>query len=86
MYYSVNKIILYPYNLVTSDPQWSMTRIYLHHNMICCCVPHNSQGHTETGLGFEVSSERLEKPKIELMNPGLQGEWLYHYTMEASAI
>ena len=27
----------------------------------------------------------MEKPGIELTTPGLQGEWLNHYTMEASA-
>ena len=34
----------------------------------------NSKGHTETGPRFKVSSERLEKPGIELMTPGLEGE------------
>ena len=42
----------------------------------CCCVrvlrPTNSYGHTETGPRFKVSSERLEKPGIELTTPGLQ--------------
>ena len=42
----------------------------------CCCVrvlrPTNSYGHTETGPRFKVSSERLEKPGIELRTPGLQ--------------
>ena len=33
---------------------------------------------------FKVSSERLEKPWVELKTPGLQGEQLYHYTTEAS--
>ena len=41
-----------------------------------CCVrvlrPTNSLGHTETGPRFKVSSERLEKPGIELTTPGLQ--------------
>ena len=35
-----------------------------------CCVsvlcPTNSYGHTETGPRLKVSSERLEKPGIEL--------------------
>ena len=44
----------------------------------------NSYGHTETGPWFIVSSERLEKPGIELTNPGLEGKWLNHYTTEAS--
>ena len=35
-------------------------------------------------LGFKVSSERLEKPGIELTTPGLEGKWLNHYTTEAS--
>ena len=30
-----------------------------------------------------VSSERLEKPGIDLTTPDLQGEWLYHNTLEA---
>ena len=34
----------------------------------------NSYGHTETGPRFKVSSERLEKPGIELTTPGLKGE------------
>ena len=46
--------------------------------------PTNSYGYTETGPRFKVSSERLEKPGIELTTPGLQGEWLNHYTTEAS--
>ena len=33
---------------------------------------------------LKVSSERLEKPGIEIMTPGLQGEKPHHYTMEAS--
>ena len=33
---------------------------------------------------FKVSSERLEKPGIELTTPGLEGNWLNHYTTEAS--
>ena len=44
----------------------------------------NSLGHTETGPRFKVSSERLEKPRIELTTPGLEGKWLNHYTTEAS--
>ena len=32
----------------------------------------NSLGHTETGPRFKVSSERLEKPGIELTTPGLE--------------
>ena len=47
----------------------------------CCCVrvlrPTNSC-HMETGPRFIVSSERLEKPEIELTIPGLQGELLNH--------
>ena len=35
-------------------------------------------------LGFKVSSERLEKPGIELTTPGLEGKWLNHYATEAS--
>ena len=42
--------------------------------------PTNSYGNTETGPRFNVSSERLEKPGIKLMTPGLKG----HYTTEAS--
>ena len=38
----------------------------------------------ETVPRFKISSERLEKPGIELTTPGLQGELLYHYTAEAS--
>ena len=43
-------------------------------------------GKTVMGPRFKVSSERLEKPLIEPMTLGLQGEYLlnYHYTMEAS--
>ena len=36
------------------------------------------------GPRFRVSSERLEKPGIEPMTPGLEGEQLNHYTTEAS--
>ena len=35
-------------------------------------------------LGFKVSSERLEKPGIELTTPGLEGKWLNHNATEAS--
>ena len=35
------------------------------------------------GPRFYVSSERLEKPRIELMTPGLEGKWLNHYATEA---
>ena len=38
----------------------------------------------ETGPRFKISSERLEKPRMELMTPGLEGELLYHYTTEDS--
>ena len=45
-------------------------------NVVLCCVrilrPTNSWGHTETGPRFKVSSERLEKPGIELTTPDLQ--------------
>ena len=34
----------------------------------------NSLGYTETGPRFKVSTERLEKPGIELTTPGLEGE------------
>ena len=34
--------------------------------------PTNSQGHTETGPWFKVSSERLEEAEIELTTPDLQ--------------
>ena len=34
-------------------------------------------------LRFKVSSERLEKPGIELTTPGLEGKWLNHYATEA---
>ena len=34
----------------------------------------NSLGHTETGPRFKVSSERLEKPGLELATPGLEGK------------
>ena len=30
-----------------------------------------------------VSSDRLEKPRIEPATPGLQGKWLIHYTTAA---
>ena len=36
------------------------------------------------GPRFKVSSERLEKPGIKLTTPGLQGEYLNHYTRLAS--
>ena len=36
------------------------------------------------GPRFKVSSERLEKPGIELTTPGLEGKWLNHYSTEAS--
>ena len=36
------------------------------------------------GPRFRVSSERLEKPRIEPTIPGLEGEQLYHLAMEAS--
>ena len=43
-----------------------------------CCVrvfrPTNSYGHTETGPQYKVTFERLEKPGIKLMTPGLQDE------------
>ena len=35
------------------------------------------------GPRFSVSSERLEKPGIEPTTPGLEGEQLNHYAMEA---
>ena len=44
----------------------------------------NSQGHTETGPRFKVSSERLERPGIEVTTTGLEGKWLNHYTTGAS--
>ena len=47
-------------------------------------VPPTAKGHTQTGPRFKVSSERLEKPGIELTTPGLQGDYLNHYTTEAS--
>ena len=37
-------------------------------------------------LGFKVSSERLEKPGIELTTPGLKGKWLNHFATEASIL
>ena len=37
----------------------------------------------ETGPRLKVSSDRLEKPGIELATPGLQGKWLIHYTTAA---
>ena len=36
------------------------------------------------GPRFKVSSERQEKPGIELTSPGFEGKWLNHYTTEAS--
>ena len=36
------------------------------------------------GPQFRVSSERLEKPRIEPTIPGLEGEQLNHYATEAS--
>ena len=38
------------------------------------------------GPRLRVSSERLEKPGIEPMTPGLEGEQLNHYGTEASLI
>ena len=35
------------------------------------------------GPRLRVSSERLEKPGIEHTTPGLEGEQLNHYAMEA---
>ena len=35
------------------------------------------------GPQFRVSSKRPEKPRIEPMTPGLEGEQLNHYTTEA---
>ena len=46
----------------------------------------NSYGHMETGPQFKVSSERLEKPGIEITTPGLEGNWLNPYTTEATRI
>ena len=36
------------------------------------------------GPPFRVSSERVEKPGIDPTTPGLEGEQLNHYAMEAS--
>ena len=47
-------------------------------------VSPTAKGHTETGPRFKVTSERLEKPGIELTTPGSEGKWLNHYTTEAS--
>ena len=38
------------------------------------------------GPRFRVSSERLEKPRIEPTTLGLEGERLNHYVMEASCV
>ena len=37
----------------------------------------------ETGPQLKVSSDRLKKPGIELVIPGLQGMWFIHYTTVA---
>ena len=34
----------------------------------------------ETGPLLNVSSDRLVKPGIKPVTPGLQGKWLIHYT------
>ena len=42
--------------------------------VVCSCIR----------LIYKVSSERLEKPGIELTTPGLEGKWLKYYITEAS--
>ena len=37
----------------------------------------------ETGPRLKVSSDRLQKPGIKPVTPGLQGKWLIHYTTAA---
>ena len=53
----------------------------------CCCVyvkrPTNSYGHMEAGPRLKVSSDRLVKPRIEPVIPGLQGRRFIHYTTAA---
>ena len=66
---------------------------YLISNVICTneidvvvfCVypPTNSLGHMETGPQLKVSFDRLVKLEIEPVTPGLQGNWLIHYTTAA---
>ena len=34
----------------------------------------------ESGPQLKVSSDRLVKPGIEPVTPGLQGKWFIHYT------
>ena len=38
------------------------------------------------GPWLKVSSDRLVKPGIEPVTPGLQGKWLIHYTTAAPRI
>ena len=53
------------------------------------CQKHGHQeawliaGHMEIGPGLQVSSDRLVKPGIEPVTPGLQGKWFIHYTTVA---
>ena len=46
-------------------------------------VPLTARSYRDVDHGLKSHNERLEKPGIELMTPGLQGEEHYHYTTEA---
>ena len=51
----------------------------------------HSKGHIVTGpnlkiTNLKVPSDRLDKPGIKPVTPGLQGKWLIHYTMAARDI
>ena len=46
--------------------------------------PNDTKGHTETGLKFKDSSERMEKPGIEHTIPGLHDEKIFQYNTDDS--
>ena len=45
--------------------------------------PTQLEGHTETGPWIKVSPDRLVKPGIEPVSPGLQGKRFINYTTSA---
>ena len=55
-----------------------------------CCVrvyiPPTAKVYTRTGLRFQVLTERMSKPWIDLTTPGLQGEQLYHCTTYSAVL
>ena len=45
-----------------------------------CFTSHQQLRSYGDGSQLNVSSDRLEKPRIEPTSPDLQGEWSTHYT------